>query len=196
MLSAAFADDLLSMAQLEQRLAAVYRATSMAELQQQLVDPSDPTRWLNENTRYFTAAELVPERGVAAAIAGAFSAKGGWLVPRYLKVLAVAGGGDLDLREARFAPGVTTIDVVCIAGGVDLILPEGVRVEVIGAAFLGGFDHKSGMAVEDPDAPIVRVSGLAVLGGVDVTRSRREYKNEKQYLAALARATEVQRGMR
>jgi hypothetical protein len=50
------------------------------------------------------------------------------------------------------------------------------------------------MAVEDPDAPLVRVSGLAALGAVDVTRTRREYKSEKRYLAALARATEMSRG--
>ncbi|WP_396206420.1 DUF1707 domain-containing protein [Gemmatimonas sp.] len=194
LLSAAFADDLLSTDQLDQRLAAVYRAQSMAELQLQLVDPADPRRWLNDNNRYVTANELVPERGIAAAIAGAFTARGGWLVPRHLKVWAVAGGGDLDLREARFAPGITEIEVVSIMGGVDLILPEGIRVEVIGAAFLGGFEHRSGMAVEDPDAPLVRVSGLAALGAVDVTRTRREYKSEKQYLAALARATEMSRG--
>lgn len=195
LLSAAYADDLLTVAQLDRRLTAVYRAQSMAELQQQLVDPADPTRWLNQNNRYFTASELVPERGLAAAIAGAFSAKGGWLVPRHLKVFALAGGGDLDLREARFAPGVTSIEVVAIAGGVDLILPEGIRVEVIGAAFLGGFEHSSGIAVEDPDAPLVRVSGIAVMGGVDVSRSRREYKSEKKYLAALARGTEIGRAV-
>ena len=196
MLAAAFANDMLTPEQLDERLTAVYLANSALELQQLLSDPFDPSRSLEDWQRYWTTDELVPERGVAAAMAGGFSVKGGWLVPRHLKVWAVAGGGELDLREARFAPGVTAIEVVAVMGGVDLVLPEGVRVEVVGAAFLGGFDHNAGAAVEDPNAPLIRVSGVAVMGGVDVSRSRREYKDERRYLAALARATELGMGAR
>jgi hypothetical protein len=165
-------------------------------LQQLLVNPNDPSRSLDDWQRYQAAESAVPERGIAAAIAGGFSAKGGWLVPRTLKVWAVAGGGDFDLREARFAPGVTEIEVIAVMGGVEVILPEGIRVEVVGAAILGGFEHKAGTPVEDPGAPVVRISGLAVAGGVDVSHGRREYKNERQYLAALSRATEIGRNVR
>ncbi|MCZ8204655.1 DUF1707 domain-containing protein [Gemmatimonas sp.] len=194
LLAAAFANDLLSVEQLDGRLAAAYRVRTPAELQQLLVDPADPSRSLEDWQRCFTAEGVVPERGAAVAVAGGFGVKGGWLVPRQLKVWAVAGGGELDLREARFAPGMTEIEVVAFMGGVELVLPEGVRLEVVGAAFLGGFEYKAGAAVEDPAAPLVRVSGAAIMGGVDITRGRREYKNERQYLAALARATEIQRG--
>ncbi len=193
LLSAAFANDMLSMEQLDARLAAVYRAQTPAELEQLLVDPYDSGRTLHAWQDYQTADDLVPARGIAAAMAGGFSVKGGWIVPRHLKVWAVAGGGDLDLREARFAPGVTVIEIVAVMGGADVILPEGIRIEVMGAAFLGGFEHSGGSVIEDPDAPIVRISGLAVCGGVSVSRSRRKFKNEKQYLAALARATDIQR---
>jgi hypothetical protein len=194
LLSAAFANDLLSMEQLDQRLAAVYRAQTPAELQQLLADPSDPSRSLDDWQRYSTTDSLVPERGVAVAVMGGFGVKGGWMVPRHLKVWAVMGGGELDLREARFSPGVTRIEIVACMGGVELTLPEGVRVEVVGGAFLGGFEHKAGTPIEDPEAPVVRVSGVAIMGGVDISRMRRQYKNERQYLAALARATEIQRG--
>ena len=193
-LAAAFANDLLTMEQLDGRLAAAYRVHTPAELQQLLADPADPSRSLDDWQRYVTTEALVPERGAAVAVAGGFGVKGGWLVPRQLKVWAVAGGGELDLREARFAPGTTEIEVVAFMGGVDLVLPKGVRLEVVGAAFLGGFEYKAGAAVEDPDAPLVRVSGAAIMGAVDISRGRREYKSERQYLAALARATEIQRG--
>lgn len=193
LLSAAFANDLLSMEQLDQRLAAAYVVRTPAELQQLLVDPNDPSRSLEDWQRYSTTDTMVPDRGMAVAVMGGFSAKGGWLVPRHLKVWAIAGGGALDLREARFSPGITNIEVMAVMGGVELIVPEGVRLEVVGGAFLGGFEHTAGSPVEDPDAPLVRVSGVAVMGGVDVSRARRGYKNERQYLAALARATEIQR---
>lgn len=196
LLSAAYANDLITMEQLDERLAAVYRVHSVGELQQLLINPNDPSRSLDDWQRYQAADAAVPERGVAAAIAGGFSAKGGWLVPRNLKVWAVAGGGDFDLREARFASGVTEIEVIAVMGGVEIILPEGIRVEVVGAAVLGGFEHKAGTPVEDPGAPVVRISGLAVAGGVDVSHGRREYKSERQYLAALSRATEIARNVR
>jgi hypothetical protein len=193
LLAAAFANDLLTMEQLDARMAAAYRARTPAELQPLLADPVDPTRSLEEWQRYTATDALVPDRGVAAAVGGGFGVKGGWLVPRLLKVWAVAGGGELDLREARFSPGITQIDVVAFMGGVDIVLPDGVRVEVVGAAFLGGFAHVAGTPVEDPDAPLVRISGSAIMGAVEISRARREYKNERQYLAALARATEIQR---
>jgi hypothetical protein len=193
LLSAAFANDMLSMEQLDERLAAVYRAQTPAELEQLLVDPYDSRRTLHAWQDYQTTDALVPDRGVAVAVMGGFGVKGGWMVPRHLKVWAVAGGGELDLREARFSPGITNIEIVAAMGGVELTLPEGVRVEVVGGAFLGGFEHKAGTPIEDPEAPVVRVSGVAFMGGVEISRMRREYKNEKQYLAALARATDIQR---
>ncbi len=193
LLSEAFANDRLPVDELDRRLALVYRAQSVHELEVLLDDPTYPGVSLAEYQRVVTAEAAVPERGVAAAIMGAFDAKGGWLVPRELKVWAVAGGGELDLREARFAPGITRIDVVAFMGGVDLQLPPGVRVEITGAGFLGGFSHESGEPVEDPHAPVVRVSGLAFMGGVDVKSLPRERKHERRYVEALERAEELKR---
>ena len=54
-------------------------------------------------------------------------------------------------------------------GGVEIIVPRGIRVETIGGAFMGGFAADAGDATAiDPAQPVLRVSGLAVMGGVDV----------------------------
>jgi hypothetical protein len=193
LLSEAFANDRLSVDELDRRLALVYRAQSLPELDVLLDDPLAPGMSLAEQLRVVASDAVVPDRGVAAAIMGAFEAKGGWLVPRELKVWAVAGGGELDLREARFAPGLTRIDVVAFMGGVDLQLPPGVRVEITGAGFLGGFQHETGEPVEDPYAPVVRVSGLAFAGAVDVKSLPRDRKHERRYVEALERAEAFKR---
>jgi hypothetical protein len=113
----------------------------------------------------------IPERGLMVAAMGGASRRGSWLVPRHLKVYAIMGGAEIDLREASFAPGVTEIEAYAIMGGVDILVPPGVRVETMGVGIMGGFDASAGdaSALSD-DQPILRVSGMAVMGGVGCSR--------------------------
>jgi hypothetical protein len=54
-------------------------------------------------------------------------------------------------------------------GGAEIIVPPGLTVESDGIAILGGFEHLEDVAVkEDPAAPVLRLKGLALMGGVDV----------------------------
>jgi hypothetical protein len=42
-------------------------------------------------------------------------------------------------------------------------------VESDGFALMGGFEHSGGSpASPDPSAPLLRISGLAIMGGVDI----------------------------
>ncbi len=193
LLSTAFANDRLTMDQLDERLASAYRAQSMAELELLLVDPTDPARSLamEASATRIASPEVVSARGVAMAFMGGFSRQGPWIVPRHLKVGAIMGGGELDLREARFAPGITEIEVFTLWGGVEIIVPDGVRVDIVGMAFMGGFQVRGGGVSDDPHAPVLRVSGLAVMGGVDVRRKDRGREGRKRYQQALERADKL-----
>ena len=83
--------------------------------------------------------------------------------------VSVLGGCKLDLREAQLGPGVTEVRVLGILGGIDVLVPPDVRVECSGIGILGGFGHHGAAdSTQDPDAPVIRVSGLAILGGVSV----------------------------
>lgn len=104
------------------------------------------------------------------AILGGSDRKGPWRPARRSRAVAVLGGVDLDFRDAIMAPGVTEIKVVCVLGGVDIIVPAGMNVEANGIAILGGFDNRAGSG--DPGAPTIRVSGFAILGGVDIKVKR------------------------
>ena len=172
-LSEAFAADRLTVDELDDRLASMYRATTKQELGQLLADPRDPVRSLSqpENSSRIAQEFAVPERGVGAAI---------------------MGGIELDLRDARIAPGVSEIEVFTMMGGVEVLVPDGVRVEVVGMAVMGGFGvNASAASLDDPNAPLIRISGLAIMGGVEVKRKDRGRGNQKRYEQALRRAEKI-----
>ena len=170
-LSAHFANDRITIDTLDARMAMVYEATNAAQLDAALAgltftpspetDPGHPAIVVGE--------EMVPARSVAMAVLGGFETKGTWVLPRHLKVIAVLGGGSIDLREARFGAGVSEIDVTAARGGVVIVVPPGVRLEVLGSGVLGGFSvGASDASAFDPQAPVLRVRGIAILGGVDI----------------------------
>ncbi len=190
LLSEAFADDRLKMYQLDERLALVYRARSLAELELLLADPLDLTRSLVGDPVRMRVAQpdVVPNRGVVMGIMGGVARKGGWIVPRHLRVLAIMGGAQIDLRNAQLGPGVTEIEVFAFWGGAEILVPEWVRVEIVGTAFMGGIDVAGGGINNDPAAPILRVSGLVIMAGIDVARKGRDRNATRRLRQAYALA--------
>ncbi len=93
--------------------------------------------------------------------------KGVWYPARNIKILAAFGGVDLDFSQALLPPGDTYIDAMCVFGGVDIIVPEGVNLEVSGVPIFGGIDNKYGDR-RIPGAPTIHISAFALFGGIDV----------------------------
>lgn len=81
------------------------------------------------------------------------------------KVLVMFGGTRLDLRGAKPAPTGIYIDLAIIAGGLELILPDGWRIDFTGQIYAGGFDDTTATSA-DPSAPVVHIGGFVGLGGV------------------------------
>jgi hypothetical protein len=63
-----------------------------------------------------------------------------------------------------------TIDVKAVFGGVDIVVPDDVIAIVDGTAVFGGFDDKVSTNQPATGAPVVRIGGKAVFGGVSVHR--------------------------
>ncbi|MDB4914909.1 MAG: hypothetical protein JWM95_2553 [Gemmatimonadetes bacterium] len=187
-LSLHFAADHLSLDELEDRLKLAYESASLAQLDA-LASDLPAIRGEDLAPGYapmYAPSGTVPERGVVIAVLGGTSRKGSWIVPRHLKVFAVLGGCEIDLREARFAPGVTEMDCTAIMGGIEVTVPPGVRVESIGGAFMGGFEASGGDDLMlDPTQPVLRVSGLALMGGVQVKVRGPSKKMLARYEAAV-----------
>ena len=112
----------------------------------------------------------VSERQVIVGSMGGAEKKGVWTPARQTYVVALMGGVEMDFREARLPPGVTEVFVFAVMGGADIVVPPGVHVDLKGFALMGGFGQ-SGYAPPptDPDAPVLRIGGFAMMGGVEVS---------------------------
>jgi hypothetical protein len=163
-LSRCFAADQLTMDELDYRLDLAQHATSVVELQSLIAD-------LRMEDAGPPVSEVdVPERDFIFAIMSGAKRRGSWLVPRQFKIIACMGGVDLDLTEAELAPGVSEIEAYAFMGGVQIRVPPWIRVDVHGSAFMGGFEERLAQKGQGPapDAPVLRVRGFALMGGVDV----------------------------
>jgi hypothetical protein len=106
------------------------------------------------------------------AILGGLDRKGVWVVPQHLTVTAFLGGADLDLRQAQFAAREVTITVNAFMGGADIKVNPQTHVIMEGVGILGGYSGPSDDVPAEltADSPVVRIRGVAVMGGVSVTR--------------------------
>jgi hypothetical protein len=88
------------------------------------------------------------------------------LPPRLVRVTTL-GGIDADLTQAQIAPGGTTIIKVSLLGGMSVVVPANVRVEVQGFSLLGGKDVERRPDLP-ADAPVLQIRAFGLLGGVRV----------------------------
>jgi hypothetical protein len=192
----ALAEGRLDMAEFEERLEATYQARTYGELAPITRDlpvpgvaPPPPALSLGKEPQGGGgwAGRIVGGEGTstwAVAVLSGFQRKGQWTVPRRFTCFAFWGGGELDLREANFADGVVVINCVAIMGGVNIVVPPGVQVDVRGIGVMGGFDDGETGVPGDPGAPRVVVTGFAFWGGVGVER---KLTREERRLAKLER---------
>lgn len=121
----------------------------------------------------------VRDEGALVAVLGGSSRKGVWQPPRHLRVFSMMGGVELDFTEAEMPPGTTEVTVFTVMGGVDITVPPGLNVDVSGIPLMGGFDDRSAGMV-DPNAPTLKVRGVAIMAGVDVKLPRKFRKMLKE----------------
>jgi hypothetical protein len=165
LLRQATAQGRLDFSELDERLGAVYAARTYAELEPLTRDlPAAASSYGRP-----PPGSGAPTSTWAAAILGGFTRKGTWVAPRRFTAFALWGGGEIDLREARYAEGMVTIRAMAIMGGIEVKVPEDAEVHVNGVGVMGGFDH-SATGEGAPDAPRIVVTGFAFWGGVDVKR--------------------------
>jgi hypothetical protein len=106
--------------------------------------------------------------------------RGPWTVPRNLAVRSTMSSTVLDFRDARLPAGPVEIDLRAIMSSIEIIVPPGLAVETEGAAIMGSFEHVDrAPAQPDPDAPLLRVRGLAFMGSVEI-RMRLPGESERQ----------------
>jgi len=78
------------------------------------------------------------------------------------------GGGVVDLRHATLDPMGATIEVNALFGGGNLVVPEDWNVETK-VAGIGGIGDGRPQRDRSPEAPTLRVEGIALFGGWGIT---------------------------
>jgi len=143
-----------------ERAGVVYAAVTRAELDTVTGDLPIPT----------PAPVGAPKRRVFAVMSGARQ-RGRWRVAEQTTAVAFWGGVHLDLRNALVEHPAVEIRAWAIMGGVEIIVPDGIPVEVTGGVLMGGTSNHVRDVPPLPGSPVVVVRARGLWGGVDV-RSR------------------------
>jgi class 3 adenylate cyclase len=106
--------------------------------------------------------------------------RGRWRIEGETNALAFMGGVTLDLRDAEIQGDEITVRCYAFMGGIEIIVSEGVEVHMSGIPFMGGFDNKIADVPVLPGTPIVKVTGFAFMGGVDVKSKASPAEEQKR----------------
>ena len=171
LLASSYAGGLFEIEEYERRVELAQSAETVAALEELTRDVrTDDTALVPAAADTTALAVAAPESGNVLSVFGGTSRKGAWVVPRKLKVWSIFGGSDIDFREAQLAPGVTEVKLFAVMGGTDVIVPPGMHVQVDGQGIMGGFDDNTGTPTPmDPNKPSLRITGVAIMGGIGVT---------------------------
>ncbi|MET7368047.1 DUF1707 domain-containing protein [Streptomyces sp. NPDC005566] len=190
----AVAEGRLEMDEFEQRLDATYKARTHGELEPIVRDlpvpgtavaplgGSSPVRAAGTSVDWSRRIGRPATSSGGFAFWGGFSRKGRWTVGRTFTAFAMWGGGEIDLREADFEERDIVIRCFAIMGGLQVKVPPNVHLHVNGIGVMGGFDEQTKDADfgdPAPDAPRVRVTGFALMGGVGVDRKWNKVQRQR-----------------
>lgn len=160
----------IDLTELDERLEAAYAAKTYADLVPITLDL--PVQWPQPVTPPRGAVVRGPARERHLAIMSGVERRGAWVVPEQMTLLALMGGASLDLRRASFAAREVVITVNAFMGGAEIVVGPHTHVVVEGTGIMGGYSGPSGRVPEELDetSVTVRVRGVAIWGGVSVTR--------------------------
>jgi hypothetical protein len=181
------AEGRLTVSELEERLDKVYAAKTFGDLEPVVRDlpVGNQAGAVAVPQPAPSPSHRVGGRGTsstAIAIMSGANRKGVWTIPPTFTAVAVMGGVEIDLTDVRLEDAETTIQAFALMGGIEIYVPDDLPVQVNGTGFMGAFDNQvPEQAQARPGAPLVKITGLAVMGGVEVKRRKpRKHKEIKE----------------
>jgi Domain of unknown function (DUF1707)/Cell wall-active antibiotics response 4TMS YvqF len=173
-LNEAMAQGRLTAEEHSDRLDAIYAAKTHADLVPVLDDLPGMSAAVAQAPGPGAVAPAAARRRLVAVFGG-ISRKGRWHPEPLTRILAVFGGAELDFREADLPAREITIHAVAVCGGVSITVPPEMRVIDTGSAVMGGREIGGDTAESaGPDAPVLRITGTCVCGGIEVKRKPRD----------------------
>ncbi|HET7018046.1 MAG TPA: DUF1707 domain-containing protein [Streptosporangiaceae bacterium] len=176
LLSNALAEGRLTPQEHSERLDAIYAAKVHGDIAPIVSDlPGASAAIAAQNS--VGAVEPRGKRWRLVALLGGISRKGRWQVPADMEAITVIGGAEFDLRQAILPPGEARMRTICFLGGVEITVPPEVHVIDDGWAILGGREIPPDTPESArPDAPVLRLTGITILGGISVKRRARDFE--------------------
>lgn len=181
-LSQAYADGRLNREEFDERSQQLWQLRTLAELEQLTHDLGSSTghalamaRTANLPTRNLVTG--TPGARVTVSLMGYSARSGHWTCPPRHVVSATMGGITLDLTEADFTAHHTQILCFAVMGKIEILVPDDLDVRTDGVGLMGGFDgslHRDAPSNALAGAPVVHIGGLALMGGIKVTRFSRK----------------------
>lgn len=162
LLSAAAADGRLTMSEHAERIERAYSARTLGDLAVLTSDLAAPA----------SQPFRLDHRGPVLALFNRDRRDGRWVVPPAIPVVAVFGEVVLDLREALLQSQRVVVHATVVGGTLELIVPEGVAVQMSGTAMLTRKINKT-QRFATPGLPVVEIRAMAVGGTIRVISPRR-----------------------
>jgi Cell wall-active antibiotics response 4TMS YvqF len=132
--------------------------------------------WAAETTVQLTAAtagiELPPPVGTTKTVSRVVSVMGDtrragrWRLPRRLSAWSVMGDVHLDLTSVVCAETEVELRLTSVMGDVEVLLPDGIEVELTGFDLMGDRELVLAPVPRLPGTPLIRVRAHAVMGDV------------------------------
>ena len=180
-----YAHDAIGMEEYERRLGAAHASEDRFELLRLVEDlpavrPSSRTEHPSSGDTGEVALNLggVRNEENMVAVFSGVDRKGSWLPARSSKLLTLFGGMEIDFTEALMPPGDTYLEAACFLGGVDVIVPEGLNVEVNGIPIFGAIDNgTSGEFIRG--APTLHIRAFVMFGAMDIMHPKKRRRRHR-----------------
>jgi class 3 adenylate cyclase len=113
------------------------------------------------------------------AIMGGTAARGRWRAPGRITAFAFWGHVKVDLRQAVIDERVVEVTAWAIMGSVEVVVPDGIPVDLDGMVLMGGSSDTTRRSEVPPlpHAPLIRVHARGLWGGVTARTSRRRSRS-------------------
>jgi class 3 adenylate cyclase len=155
----------------------VYAARTRRDLDELLSDLPPEPEAAGPATPEPVDQQVGSRRRFVAVMCGT-RARGRWRAPRRVTGFAFWGHAKVDLREAVIEEPVVDVTAWAIMGGVEVVVPDGIRVELDGLVLMGGSHNRVNSTTEPAaNAPRVRVHARGLWGGVVARTGRRRSRS-------------------
>ena len=179
-LSDHFANDRLSLDDLEARMDLAYKAATVTDLQRLTADLPSVTAAapVPVAAPADELAVIAPDRERLFAVMSETRRHGAWIVPQRLDLVALMSDTTIDLTQAALPSGIIDIHVRSICAAVKIVVPPGLqvvsRISSLMGSVRGGGEPNEQTGGGWKAGTVVRLTGWALMAEVQTKVRRRE----------------------